>query len=168
MLKKVLYGLAAVLVIIQFIRPKPNKAEGPQPNNIETVVALNDEVKGIFAKACYDCHTNNTKYPWYSMIQPVGWWLQNHVNEGKQHFNFDEFATYTPKKQKHKLEEIIETITKGEMPLESYTFIHRDAKLTPSEINAVKQWVQQSMARYPSDNPEQQTDNEKKEENESH
>lgn len=161
MLKKIGYGLIAVLVIAQFIRPAQNKAEGTQPNNIEQVVAINDDVKAIFTKACYDCHTNNTNYPWYSMVQPVGWWLQRHVNEGKEHFNFDDFATYSPKKQKHKLEEITETITEGEMPLKSYKLIHGEAKLSPEEIAAVKQWVQQSMALYPSDNPGQQSDNEK-------
>jgi Haem-binding domain len=133
--------LLAIFVLIQFIRPTKNKAEGIQANNIKKLVTIDATVDKILTKACYDCHSNNTNYPWYAKIMPVGWLLSNHVKEGKQHFNFDEFATYKPKKALHKLEEIDETVTDGSMPQKGYTFMHKDAKLTPEEKNTLTQWA---------------------------
>jgi hypothetical protein len=93
--------------------------------------------------SCYDCHSNKTAYPWYSNIQPVKWWLADHVNSGKRHLNFDEFNTYTTKKKLHKLDEITETINNGEMPLTSYTLIHSNAKLSSTDKSEIEKWVVQ-------------------------
>lgn len=94
MIKKILYVLIAALVIIQFIRPKQNVSAGPFTNDVSTKFAVNDNVASILKQSCYDCHSNNTVYPWYANVQPVTWWLQDHVNEGKKELNFSEFATY--------------------------------------------------------------------------
>jgi hypothetical protein len=83
--------------------------------------------------ACYDCHSNQSTYPWYTNIQPVGWFVKDHIEDGKKHLNFSEFGTYTAKKQAHKLEECGEMIEKGEMPLSSYTIIHKEAVLTEAQ-----------------------------------
>lgn len=163
MLKKIGYVLLAALVIIQFIQPQKNNSKEASPNHINTKFPMNDEVAIVLKTSCYDCHSNNTNYPWYSMIQPVGWWLQDHVNEGKGELNFDEFASYSAKKQKHKLEEINETISKGEMPLDSYTWIHKNAILSAEQKAAVKKWVDQSLQQFPPSDPEQQSDNNKQE-----
>jgi hypothetical protein len=88
-----------------------------------------------------DCHSNNTIYPWYSHIQPAAWWMNNHVKDGKKDLNFDEFLTYTKKKQFKKMEETIELVKEGEMPLKSYTWIHNDAKLTEAEKTALTDWA---------------------------
>lgn len=165
MLKKIGYVLLAAVVIIQFIQPSKNKSEGTSPNHINTKFAMNDNVAIVLKTACYDCHSNNTSYPWYSMIQPVGWWLQNHIKEGKGELNFDEFATYSAKKQKHKLEEIGEAVTDGWMPLDSYKWIHKEAVLTPQQKAAVKKWVDQSLEQFPPSEPEKQSDNNKTESN---
>jgi hypothetical protein len=98
-------------------------------------------VQLVLQKACSDCHSNNTEYPWYTHIQPVGWWLQDHVNEGKAELNFSEFATYKPKKQAHKMEEVVEMIEHNEMPLESYTLMHKNAVLSRQEKTAVVNWA---------------------------
>lgn len=142
MFKKILYGLAILLVLLQFVRPNKNIHEGDQPNNIAKKYQVPAEVDGIMKKACYDCHSNNTIYPWYSNIQPVGLWLNNHVNEGKGELNFDEFLTYSPKKAKHKLEEMVDVVKEGEMPLGSYTIIHKNADLTQEERVALTTWAQ--------------------------
>lgn len=149
MLKKITYILLAVLVIIQFIRPARNTGMGPYPNDITTRLHIPNDVMNTFQQACYDCHSNHTKYPWYANVQPLAWWIQDHVNDGKRHFNFHEFASYSPKKQKHKLEEIIETIEKGEMPMESYTWLHKEARLSATQIAAIKNWVTEAIAQYP-------------------
>lgn len=139
--KKILYGLLAVLVIMQFIRPERNVSEIPSANDIRVQYPMPANVESILKRACYDCHSNNTNYPWYTNIQPIGWWLQHHVDEGKAELDFSEFATYSPKKADHKLEEVVEMVEEKEMPLESYTWIHKDAVLSTEEIEIVTQWA---------------------------
>lgn len=143
------------LLVIQFFHPKRNKATGEQPNYIGKVYAIPDDVKSILAKACNDCHSNNTRYPWYCNFQPVDWWTANHINEGKRHLNLDEYISRPLRFQYHKLEDIIEQIKENEMPLNSYTWIHKDAKLTDEEKTKLISWaetIQNSMkATYPMD-----------------
>jgi hypothetical protein len=147
MIKKIFYALLAVLVILQFFRPQKNEATGPFPNDINSKFAMTGEVQSILKIACYDCHSNNTVYPWYANVQPVAWWLQNHVNEGKKELNFNEFTSYTAKRQRKKFEEINEAITDGWMPLDSYKWIHKNAILPETQKLAVKKWVDESLAK---------------------
>ena len=114
-----------------------------------------DSVKLIVTKACADCHSNNTNYPLYASIQPLAYWIGDHVKDGKRHFNFNEFASYRIAKQNHKLEEVIEQIKEGEMPLYSYTLIHKEARLTDAEKTTLMDWAQSIRdslkANYPAD-----------------
>ncbi|MBL7708245.1 MAG: heme-binding domain-containing protein [Chitinophagaceae bacterium] len=155
MLKKILLVLLAAFIIIQFIHPKKNTAEGPQPNYIGNAYTVPEDVKSILAKACNDCHSNNTVYPWYAKIQPVDWWLTDHVNDGKKHINFDEYTHKSLRYQYHKMEETIEMVKEGEMPLESYTWVHKDAKLTDEEKIKLTGWAESVMkdmeSKYPID-----------------
>jgi hypothetical protein len=155
MLKKILLFLLFGLIVIQFIHPKRNKAEGMQPNYIGNVYPVSKEVKSILAKACNDCHSNNTRYPWYCRLQPVDWWIAKHVKEGKGHLNLDEYTNRNLRYQYHKLEEIAEQVTDHHMPLNSYTWIHKDAKLTSDEKASLVAWADGLMdsmkARYPID-----------------
>jgi cytochrome c551/c552 len=144
MVKKIFLILLAIFGILQLFRPSKNKAEGAQANNINTVVAVNEAEDKLLRKACYDCHSNNTTYNWYAEIMPVGWFLNNHIKEGKKHFNFDEFATYKPKKALHKLEEIAETVGNGSMPLKSYLIMHNEAKLSEAERKTIIDWAENS------------------------
>jgi hypothetical protein len=153
--KKILITLAVLLIIIQFFHPKKNKAQGPQINAIATRITVPDNIKSIFVKACNDCHSNNTRYPWYSNIQPVDWWMNNHVKEGKRELNFDEYTNRPLRYQYHKMEEIADEVKEGEMPLDSYTWMHHDARLTESEKKEVIDWANNVRAnmesRYPKD-----------------
>ena len=155
MRKKILITLAVVLVIIQFIHPEKNKAPGRQANALATLITVPDNIKNIFAKACNDCHSNNTRYPWYSHIQPQHWWMNNHVREGKRELNFDEYANRPLRYQYHKMEEIADEVEEGEMPLDSYTWMHRDARLTETEKKEVVDWANSVRAnmesKYPRD-----------------
>lgn len=110
MIKKILIAFAVILLIIQFIRPEKNIAAAPSDANIATHYTTPDNVKKILERSCNDCHSNTTKYPWYASIQPVGWWLADHVKEGKSELNFDAFMTYKPKKARHKMEEVNEMV----------------------------------------------------------
>jgi hypothetical protein len=140
-LKKVLVVLLVILVVIQFIRPDKNIGNSYGANDVTQAIATSNEVKIILDKACMDCHSNNTSYPWYNNIQPVAFWLANHVDEGKEELNFSEFKTYKLKRQDHKLEEVVEMIQEGEMPLSSYTITHGDAKLTDAEKQLLINWA---------------------------
>lgn len=137
MAKKIVITLIFVLGVLQLIRPTKNIGNGDLSRSIEVKNPMPANVKASFQKACYDCHSNNTNYPWYAEIQPVGWYLTNHVRDGKRHLNFDEFMTYDAKKADHKMEELIESQTEGWMPMESYTLIHKEAVLTVDEKNAI-------------------------------
>lgn len=154
MKKKILLGLATVFVLIQFIRTEKNDSN-IQTNHIANKYMMPQEVKEIFAKACDDCHSNNTRYPWYSNFQPVAWWLDDHVKDGKRHLNMSELGARRINLQNHKLEEIIEMVDKKEMPLNSYTWVHTDAKLTEVERNWITNWAKSAMdyikANYPAD-----------------
>ena len=101
MFRKIMLVLLAVLVIIQFIHPKKNKAEGVQPNYIGNTFAIPADVKTILAKACYDCHSNNTRYPWYANLQPLHWWLEKHIKNGKKEINFDDYTNKSLRYQYH-------------------------------------------------------------------
>jgi cbb3-type cytochrome oxidase cytochrome c subunit len=154
-LKRVLIVLLAGFIIIQFFRPEKNKAQGPSKNDISTLYAVPSDVHKILDKACYDCHSNNTRYPWYAEIQPVAWWLDDHVQEGKSGVNYSEFASYGLRKQYHKLEETEEMIKEKHMPLDSYLWLHKDADLTDEERQKLAEWSvgvrRQMEAKYPMD-----------------
>lgn len=142
MIKKLLVALLALFIIIQFFRPERNVSEAAiTDNDISNAVAISGDVHEVIRKKCYDCHSNNTNYPWYVNIQPVGWWMAGHVNEGKEELNFSEFKTYDKEKADHKLEEIYEEIAEGHMPITSYTFTHREARVTPEELEKISGWL---------------------------
>lgn len=140
MRKKILTVIIVILIAVQLVRPEKNQS-GEQKNDITTLYTLPDDVHALLKAACYDCHSNYTHYPWYSKIQPVAWWLQNHINDGKRHLNFSEFATYSLKKQAHKMEEVAEQVEKGEMPLNSYTWIHKEARLSATQRSILIRWA---------------------------
>ncbi len=134
--------LLIALVVIQFFHPNKNISGGEQPNALAKLHAVPDDVNVILKKACKDCHSNNTVYPWYSKIQPVDWWLNDHVVDGKKHFNLDELGARPAWLRYHKLEETIEQVKKSEMPIDSYTWTHKDAILTPEEKAKLTSWAQ--------------------------
>lgn len=155
MFRKIMIVLLAALIIIQFIHPKRNKAEGLQSNYIGNTFAIPADVKTILAKACNDCHSNNTRYLWYSNFQPVHWWHNKHIINGKKGINFDEYTNKSLRYQYHKMEETVEMVKEGEMPLNSYTWMHKDARLTDEEKNKIIGWANSVMdtmkAKYPID-----------------
>lgn len=145
MIKKILMALGLILVVIQFIRPAKNIGTVEGPTDITHTVAVAPDVQNILQKACNDCHSNHTEYPWYYNIQPVAWWLANHVNDGKRHLNFSEFNTYKSKRKLKKLKEVKEEVEDGEMPMDSYLWMHGNAKLTESEKANLYKWVEESL-----------------------
>ncbi len=153
-LKPALWALLGLFVLGQFIRPERNLSND-QTNHLRTHYPIPDSVEAILDIACYDCHSNLTRYPWYANVQPFAAWIAHHVDEGKQELNFSSLTTRRIAIQNHKLEELIEMVREGEMPLPSYTWIHRDAVLSDPQKNALIAWAQTTMdsikAQYPAD-----------------
>jgi len=152
--------LLIALVVIQFFHPKKNIHEGDQPNAISKKFQVSAGVQIILDKACMDCHSNNTRYPWYNNIQPVTWWLNNHVIDGKKELNFDEYINRRPRFQYRRMEQTIDLVKKGEMPLDSYTWTHKDAILSEEEKTKLFDWAQSVMdtlkKQYPIDSLKRQ------------
>ena len=144
MLKRVLRALLLLMLLIfiaiQFYHPLPNSG-GDESGNISRVFPVPDTIQSILKTSCYDCHSNHTNYPWYSKIQPVDWWLDHHIKEGKAELNFSVFATYSPRRQYRKFDEIKEQVDTEEMPLYVYTFPHPEAVLDESQKELLTQWT---------------------------
>jgi hypothetical protein len=142
MRKKLLFGLVILFVAIQFIRPEKNESND-KTYDISVKYAVPEEVNHIFQVACNDCHSNKTEYPWYSKVQPVAWWLDYHITDGKKHFNFSEYTKLPIAIQNHKFEELEEMVEKDEMPLPSYTYfgLHSGANLSEDQKKVVIDWA---------------------------
>jgi hypothetical protein len=142
-MKKVLLVLLLAFVAIQFFRPARNLATGPEAfaKDISTVHAVSADVQVILQKACNDCHSNHTNYPWYSQVQPVAWWLADHIKDGKKELNLSEYAGYNLRRRYHKLEEVAEQVQENHMPLDSYTWMHQEAKLSATEKQTLINWA---------------------------
>ena len=139
-MKKVFLGLLVVFILIQFYRPEKNDSKN-ELNAMSTVIEIPLEVSKIIQTSCADCHSNSTNYPWYSEIAPASWFLAQHVNEGKEHLNFSEWTTYNKDQQSHVLKDIKEVLNEHEMPLKSYLWIHKDAKLSENQYQIMYDWA---------------------------
>ncbi len=146
--KKIAWILLIAFVIMQFIRPDKNETTGDHLALFLTETNPPQEVREILKSSCYDCHSNQTEYPWYNAIAPVSYWIADHIDHGKGELNFSEWDSYGPRKKDHKLEEVVETVKSGEMPLEEYTWTHGDAQLTDEQRRAVVEWAEQTRALY--------------------
>ncbi len=142
--KKILFGILAAFIVIQFIRPERNSGNAASPNDIAHATTVPPEIKSILTTSCNDCHSDHTEYPWYTNIQPVGWWLNHHVEEGKAEINFSQFNTYGVKRRIKKFHEIAEMIEEKEMPLNSYLWIHGNAKLDESQTKTLLTWANEN------------------------
>lgn len=126
---------------IQFIPTTRNQSVLILQTDFNNTFEVPNNIQRILKNSCYDCHSNNTNYPWYNKIQPASWLLENHIKEGKKELNFSEFGTYSKRKQKSKLKSVISQIKDDEMPLYSYTLIHKDAKLSERNKKDLIDWL---------------------------
>jgi hypothetical protein len=140
-LKITFYILLIALVIIQFIRPTRNTGIAANENDITHFTNVSPEVKTILETSCYDCHSDHTEYPWYTNIQPVGWWMTNHINEGKNHLNFSTFNSYPVSRKMRRLKGTANEVKEDEMPLDSYLWIHHNAEMTDAQKKLIEDWA---------------------------
>lgn len=141
-LKTGLLMVLAFMIIIQFIQPARNS--GPPPVRFEQAYHVPAGVQAILQTSCYDCHSSTTRYPWYSKIQPGSWWMASHIKKGKEELNFSEFDKYSGRRQQSKLRAIAGSVKDGSMPLESYTWLHRESKLSGEEKRHLQSWAIQT------------------------
>ena len=135
--------LLLAFVGIQFIPATRNQSDLIPETDFMLVNKVPETIQKKLQVSCYDCHSNNTKYPWYNKIQPVTWFLENHIEEGKAELNFNEWDSLSNRRKKSKLRSIIKQIESGEMPLESYTLIHKDATFTEAEAEEMISYITQ-------------------------
>lgn len=145
MKKKILLGILAILFIAQFFRiDKTN----PPANLDQDFLNLNNaptEIALIFKDACYDCHSNETEYPWYTNITPVNFWIKGHINGARDNVNYSEWGSFTENKQAHKMEESIEVLEDGRMPAKSFVLMHPEAKLSDQQKADLINWLKSKL-----------------------
>ena len=135
---KIVKIIALILLVgfvgIQFVPTDLNQSDTVPKTDFLLVNNTQENISALLQESCYDCHSNNTEYPWYNKVQPVAWFLEDHINEGKEELNFNEWDAYSNRRKNSKLKSIISQVKDDEMPLASYTLIHKDAKLSNSEV----------------------------------
>ena len=141
MIKKILLLLLGCVIVLQFFRGSEPEVRLDNPDDIFLHVEASDQVKNIMRTACYDCHSMETQYPWYTWVTPVSWFVFDHIEHGRDELNFSEWASFEKRRKVHKLKEIAEEVAEGEMPLESYTPMHPEAKLTQEQRDVLITWA---------------------------
>ena len=145
MIKPLLKGLLAVLAVafigLQFVRPATTNPPVDPAQTLQAHARLNDEVETIFNRACHDCHSNETDWPWYSQIAPVSWLLVDDVRIGRRQLNLSEWGRYNARQAEHKLDEICAVVQAGAMPPRSYSLIHPRAKLSAADVQTICAWT---------------------------
>ncbi|MCA9750916.1 MAG: heme-binding domain-containing protein [Gemmatimonadetes bacterium] len=134
-MKKILIGLVVLFAGIQFV---PVERTNPP---VTQAIDAPPAVQAILDRSCADCHSNQTRWPWYSRVAPASWLVAKDVREGREKLNFSEFGDYPERRQRHKVSEVLEEVEHGEMPLKPYLLIHRDAKVSEPEIETLRAWV---------------------------
>lgn len=141
LLWKIFLGLLAGFIIIQFIQPARNRNEAVSPTDLARIFHVPADVQSSLRSACYDCHSNNTSYRWYSRVQPFGWLLADHIRKGKEELNFSEFGSYSRRRQVSKMSGIAGSVRDGSMPLRSYSMMHKRARLSDGEKALLIDWA---------------------------
>ena len=129
---------------MQAVQPIPNNNTKLLTTDITRIVTVPENALTILKNACYDCHSNNTHYPWYVSIQPMGWIMSGHIKNGKENLNFSDFGAYSPRKQANKLRAIETSIEEGSMPLPAYKIMHGSARLSEEDKKILIDWAEKS------------------------
>lgn len=131
-LKYALMVLVILLVGVQFVRPARTNPPATNPYPI-----ADPQVESILRRSCFDCHSNETKWPWYSEVAPMSWQIADHVKEGREHMNFSD---WNEAKAEKRFGEICEEIREGKMPIPGYEMLHPEAKLSSADMDALCTW----------------------------
>jgi len=147
--KRVVLALVVIFVLMQLYRPSRDNPPVDQTKTMEKTMQIPANVQATLSRACNDCHSSKTVYPWYSNVAPVSWFLASHIEDGRREMNMSEWATYSARKRRRRLEQICEQVNKKEMPLPSYLWLHPDAKLSDADRNLLCDWANAEKAKIP-------------------
>jgi hypothetical protein len=146
--KRIFAILAILFLAAQLIRPDLTNPEADPALSVHATAQVPPEIGAMLKRSCFDCHSNETVWPWYSHITPVNWWmLKSHIEHGREHYNFSEWGKMEVKDRDHMLEEICEEVEAGAMPLPSYLLAHSDARLSDQQKRALCDWTKAERAR---------------------
>lgn len=145
-LKRILLILLLVFVVMQFFQIDKSHPKIVKRKDFISMTNPPKDVELMIRNACYDCHSYETEYPWYSNVAPVSWWTKDHIDEGREHLNFSEWGSKSKKFRDHKLDECAEEIEEGKMPMNSYTWAHGDAKLSSAQRETLAKWFESQMS----------------------
>lgn len=146
--KKIFLALLVTFLIAQCFRPEKNDGSIESLNLFIEDTKPSQDVQVILTERCFNCHSDYTKYPWYSNITPLNYWFEDHIKHGKKHFNVSKWENYSIKKKDHKFEELIQEVEEKKMPLASYTYTHREVNLTEDQILKVVDWAKKVRVGY--------------------
>lgn len=145
--RRALVGLVVVLGVLQFANPPRSN---PPVVSGHDLLATNPPPERIVAQlraACYDCHSNETEWPWYSRVAPISWWIAHHVEDGRKHLNFSEWPHDRLRRARSLWQNIRDEVEAGDMPLPSFTWAHPEARLSAADRQALAEWADQEAAR---------------------
>ena len=142
MKKRILYIVLAIALVAQVFQPDRSAPPIDPANDMLVMTQAPDDIKAMVHAACYDCHSDRSTYPWYSYVTPVNFWLQDHINEGREKINFSRWDLSASQKHAH---EAGEEVQEGEMPLDSYTWVHGEARLEGAQRTALANWFNANM-----------------------
>jgi hypothetical protein len=138
--RRILLAVVAMLVVSQFIPVARTNPPVDAAQTMSETIPVPSGIASILGRSCQDCHSSQTVWPWYSQVAPISWFLVNHVNEGRGELNVSEWGRYTARRKDRKLKEICEQVTRGKMPLETYTLLHPQARLSDLDRKALCDW----------------------------
>lgn len=140
-MKKIIFLIIIILIGIQFITIDKTNPPIDSKKDFFANVNAPPELETTIKNACYDCHSHHTKYPWYSDVAPISWLIKEHIRDGRNHLNFSIWPDYKERKKAHKIEEAIEVIKSGEMPMKGYVMLHPEAELTHERKMELTRWL---------------------------
>lgn len=146
-IKIIVICLFAGFLALQLFRPDFDNPPVIYSETLEASTDVPENVQNILKRSCYDCHSNETRYPWYAQVQPSAWFLQDHISVGRDELNFSVWNTYETRRKRRKLDEICEETKGGHMPLPSYLWMHWSADPTDEEISALCDWARNESDR---------------------
>jgi hypothetical protein len=138
-IKWVIVALVALFAALQLAQPA--RTNPPVKTDFLKATAAPPDVAAMFRAACYDCHSDETRWPWYSYVAPMSWQIADDVNHGRRHVNLSEWPADKPDTARKKIEDMSDEIDDGDMPMKKYTLIHKDARLTPQQRDTLTQWL---------------------------
>lgn len=146
-LKRIVIGLVVLLLVSQVIRPAKTNPAVDSARTIQALTRMTPEVDAILRRSCNDCHSYETKWPWYTNIAPASWLVVHDVNEGREHLSLSDWASYNRKRAAHLLDEMEEEVRKGNMPLGKYVILHREAALSETDKSVLLTWLSEEKKR---------------------